>query len=896
MASSDDISITISDSAPVSINVSDETAINIDIEGNSPSPTHFIDLIDAPNSYTGQAGKLIQVNSTADGLEFTDSPSVVDWADITGDQSDISLSGFNNDLTSDNIVEGTTNLYDKTLVLNSGDGIEISGTYPNFTIKNTSKGNTDHSALDNLSYELSGHTGFQPAGSYLTTETDPVFVAHPAYGLTTQDMIDIGNLSGTNTGDETESTILTKIGYTPENVANKNQNNGYCGLDSGGKVPLTNLPSTLLKYQGVWNASTNTPTLVNPDLTKIGYVYNVSVEGTQFGIDFSLGDWLIYNSEGVPEKSDNSDDVTSVNSQTGTVVLDADDIDDTSTTHKFVTSTDITNLSNLSGTNTGDQSSSDFSLEDLGDVDKTNKATGKIIQVKSDGNHEYIDLPTPDLSGLLKLDQTTPQTITATDTTITASDEIYYGDATDGYKIKKDTIQGILDLIPAPDLSGLVPYTGATGNVDLGVNDLNVGGNITAGYFFGDGSHLTGIPSPDLSAYVPYTGATTDVDLGANNLTSNNFVTNYVTENINIKDSFEAITSGVNNIGIGTLVFPALTTGSNNIGIGKNLSPLMTSGSNNIFIGTQTGNRVTNPNDSVVIGIDALGWQFTNSQADRSVIIGKFAARGGTITRQVNDSVIIGEKAGLSGNKSVFIGAQAGQNYGSSRGYSVGIGYQSMGKSFSYTSNYGTAIGANSLYSITTGSGNVAIGYMAGSNITTTEYNTFIGTNAGRYLGTGTTSLTSATKGVFLGYNARGSANSQTNEIVIGYNAVGSGSNTATIGNTSQTDAYIRGNIRTLSDTHKHYFGAGNDASISYDGTNLVINPKAVGSGYLSVLGDIDAGANTIRTTGDVKGIHKTADGTAAVADGTYNFDGTAVGTVSSFTIKDGIITSITTR
>jgi hypothetical protein len=47
--------------------------------------------------------------------------------------------------------------------------------------------------------------------------------------------------------------------------------------------------------------------------------------------------------------------VTSVNTQTGDVVLDADNIDDTSTTNKFVTSTDITNLSNLSGTNTGDQ-------------------------------------------------------------------------------------------------------------------------------------------------------------------------------------------------------------------------------------------------------------------------------------------------------------------------------------------------------------------------------------------------------------------------------------------------------------------------------------------------------------------------------------------------------------
>lgn len=47
--------------------------------------------------------------------------------------------------------------------------------------------------------------------------------------------------------------------------------------------------------------------------------------------------------------------VDSVNWQTGVVVLDADDIDDTATTNKFVTATDITNLWNLSGTNTGDQ-------------------------------------------------------------------------------------------------------------------------------------------------------------------------------------------------------------------------------------------------------------------------------------------------------------------------------------------------------------------------------------------------------------------------------------------------------------------------------------------------------------------------------------------------------------
>lgn len=64
--------------------------------------------------------------------------------------------------------------------------------------------------------------------------------------------------------------------------------------------------------------------------------------------------------------------VDSVNGQTGVVVLDADDIDDTSTANKFVTSTDITKLSNLSGTNTGDQT-----LSGLGGVPTTRTINGQ---------------------------------------------------------------------------------------------------------------------------------------------------------------------------------------------------------------------------------------------------------------------------------------------------------------------------------------------------------------------------------------------------------------------------------------------------------------------------------------------------------------------------------------
>jgi hypothetical protein len=107
------------------------------------------------------------------------------------------------------------------------------------------------------------------------------------------------------------------------------------------------------------------------------------------------------------------------------------------------------------------------------------------------------------------------------------------------------------------------------------------------------------------------------------------------------------------------------------------------------------------------------------------------------------------------------------------------------------------------------------------------------------------------------------------------------------LGNASFGDDVILRN-----DSDKLIFGAGQDATISYDGTNMIINPKAVGTGYLSVTGAINAAANDIYTTGAVKGVHKAADGTAAVADGTYTVGKGSV-TDGTITIKDGIITAV---
>jgi hypothetical protein len=100
---------------------------------------------------------------------------------------------------------------------------------------------------------------------------------------------------------------------------------GVATLDAGGKVPVSELPAAVLgalSYQGTWDASTNTPTLTSSIGTK-GYYYVVSVAGNTNlnGItDWLVGDWAVYNGT-VWQKVDNTETVTSVNGQTGAVVL-----------------------------------------------------------------------------------------------------------------------------------------------------------------------------------------------------------------------------------------------------------------------------------------------------------------------------------------------------------------------------------------------------------------------------------------------------------------------------------------------------------------------------------------------------------------------------------------------
>jgi len=138
-------------------------------------------------------------------------------------------------------------------------------------------------------------------------------------------------------------------------------NSGVATLGSDGKLTTAQVPAALvgaLQYQGVWNASTNTPTLVSGTGTK-GQYYKVSVAGTT-AIDsistWQVGDLIVFNGTTWDSVDSLGSEVTSVFGRVGSVTLTQADVTGVLGAAS-ITNTMLANgaVANLSGTNTGDE-------------------------------------------------------------------------------------------------------------------------------------------------------------------------------------------------------------------------------------------------------------------------------------------------------------------------------------------------------------------------------------------------------------------------------------------------------------------------------------------------------------------------------------------------------------
>jgi hypothetical protein len=193
------------------------------------------------------------------------------------------------------------------------------------------------------SVNMSVPTGFAISGNPITTSGTLAVAFATGYSLPTDaiqanwtaaynDKINSASFD-TSTGvitltQQDAGTVTVDIDGRFILLSEKGAANGVATLDAGGKLPVSQLPSSVFEYKGTWNAATNTPTLAN-GTGDPGDVYRCTVAGTvNFGagaISFEIGDLVIYDGTEW-QKSDSTDAVTSVNGYTGTVVLTTSDI------------------------------------------------------------------------------------------------------------------------------------------------------------------------------------------------------------------------------------------------------------------------------------------------------------------------------------------------------------------------------------------------------------------------------------------------------------------------------------------------------------------------------------------------------------------------------------------
>jgi len=256
-----------------------------------------------------------------------------------------------------------------------------------------------------------------------------------------------------------------------------------------------------------------------------------------------------------------------------------------------------------------------------------------------------------------------------------------------------------------------------------------------------------------------------------------------------------ALTFGTNNTVLGWQANRDITTGSNNTAMGYRAMRSLTTGGSNTALGSQALLNCTTSSYNTAIGSSSLINCTTGSGSNTA--IGNSAAYRLT-TGSTNTA--IGYQA-LFGSASVTSQANTAIGYNSmvsntSGSYNSGIGINSL---YSLTTGQqNTAVGTESLFAITTTSNNTGIGQLALRYATQGQNNTAVGIFAGAYKTASNTNLTAVGNNcTFIGAESRASGDNASDEVVIGYQAVGIGSNTVTVGKSTNVANRFYGVVST---------------------------------------------------------------------------------------------------
>lgn len=364
-----DITGKIYSNVTVSSNIINNSNIGLNILGYaSGGVTNFWEMNDTPDSYLGYAGNFLLVNGPETGISFA---RTVPISSIENLQTVLDSKANNSslDLKVDKVIGKQLSTEDYTSAEKSKlSGIE-SGAEVNINADwNATSGDAeilnkpDITAIARQSIsETATGLNYNNSTGVLSLDEDHVIPTISSYnnkvdselgkGLSENDFTDTlkSKLDGIESGAQvnTVNSINSKTGnvslstldiseninlyFTNERAdsrisAQKGAINGIAELDNTGKVPIEQLPPISgggITYKGTWDASTgNYPTLAPND----GEFWVISVAGTISGINYAIGDWIIYQTVIGWDKVPSGSAVSSVNGKTGTVTLSTTDI------------------------------------------------------------------------------------------------------------------------------------------------------------------------------------------------------------------------------------------------------------------------------------------------------------------------------------------------------------------------------------------------------------------------------------------------------------------------------------------------------------------------------------------------------------------------------------------
>ena len=190
---------------------------------------------------------------------------------------------------------------------------------------------TNDTAITRLANTSGTNTGDQDLSGLVPKTTTVNGHALSANVTVSASDVGLGNVDNTSDADKPISTATQTALNAKISSTEKGANSGVATLDAGGKVPASQLPNSVMTYEGTFDASAvPAAPLLNGNVgANAGMVYLVSVAGSyDFGagaITFAVGDWAVYSGT-IWEKSINSNTVVSVNGQTGVVSLTKSDV------------------------------------------------------------------------------------------------------------------------------------------------------------------------------------------------------------------------------------------------------------------------------------------------------------------------------------------------------------------------------------------------------------------------------------------------------------------------------------------------------------------------------------------------------------------------------------------